>query len=369
MNIGVPKERRTLEFRVGMAPAGVQMLTQAGHTCYVEHEAGLEAGFSDQEYEQAGARIVYSGHEVFGRADLLVKIARPLDEEMEWLRPGTIISCFFHPAAVRQEKIKLLQEMGLTIFPYEQIRRSDGTAPVRKPFSQIGATLAAQIGARLLQNNSGGKGILLGGIASVPPAEVVIIGAGTAGQTATKAFVGMGAKVTVLDISMEALQRIYERFPNVVTMLSYPHTIARACAYADLVVGAILVPGERPPIVVTNEMVRSMKPRSVIMDICIDEGGCVETSRPTTHEQPTFLKEGIIHYCVPNIGSVVARTSTHMLLNAAFSYILEVANKGAEAAVCDNPDLERGVAILNGECRHMPYYPIHATEPCPPETE
>ena len=353
MNIGIPKERRSFEYRVGLSPAGVQMLSNQGHICYVEHDAGLGAGFSDQEYEQAGARIVYSSHEVFGRSDLLVKVSRPLLDEIEWLRPGSAVAGLLHLPSARQDKIEGLLANDITAIAYEQIQLNDGILPVLRPLSQIGGRLAAQIGARLLQNNSGGKGILLGGVPGVAPAEVVIIGAGVVGTCAAQAFTGMGAHVTVLDTDIEALQRIFERECGVVTMMSNPVNIARACAYADVVVGAILVPGERPPIVITREMVRGMKLRSVIMDISIDEGGCVETSRPTTHEHSYYIEEGVIHYCVPNIPSVVARTSTYAFLNAAFPYIMELANKGIDRAIAENSALERAVNTHRGELWHL----------------
>lgn len=353
MNIGIPKEKRTFEFRVGMTPAGVQMLTQQGHTCYIEHEAGLGAGFSDREFEQAGGRIAYSAHEVFGRADLLLKVARPLYEELEWLRPKTVVAGLLHLASMRKDKIDMIQSKGLTTIAYEHIQLPDGTVPVRKPLSQIGGALSAQIGARLLQNDAGGKGILMGGIGSVPPAEVAIIGAGIFGTYATRAFVGLGAHVTVLDNSMDALQRIYDMCANVSTLMAYPQAIENVLVNADVVVAAVLVPGERPPIIITREMVRKMKERSVIMDISIDEGGCVETSRLTTHEKPTFIEEGVIHYCVPNIPSVVARTSTFAFINAAFPYIMEIATKGIYGAIKENPAIESGTVILDGEARHL----------------
>lgn len=353
MNIGIPKERRSFEFRVGMTPAGVQMLTQAGHTCYVEHEAGLGAGFTDQDYEQAGARIAYSPHEVFGRGDIVLKVARPLHEELEWLRPGTTVAGLLHLSSARQDKIELMHEKQITAIAYEQIELPGGTAPVRRPLSQIGGRLAAQIGARLLQNNSGGKGVLLGGIAGVPPAEVAVIGAGVAGTYAAHAFSNMGAHVTMLDVDINALEAIHHTTPHIVTMLSNPVNVARVCSYADVVVGAVLVHGERPPIVITREMVRSMKPRSVVMDISIDEGGCVETSRPTTHEHSYYIEEGVIHYCVPNIPSVVARTATYAFVNAAFPYIQEIVEKGAGRAVEDNPALECGAVVVCGELQHL----------------
>jgi alanine dehydrogenase len=351
MNICIPKERRPFEFRVGMTPSRVQMLAEQGHTFYVEHDAGLGAGFSDNEYEKAGARIVYSSHEVFGRADLLIKVSRPVFEELEWLRSGSILAGLLHLASARHDKIDIMLQKEITAVAYEKIILPDGTGPIRKPMSKIGGLLAAQIGARLLQNNAGGKGILLGGIAGVPPAEVVIIGAGIVGTGAAEAFIRMGAHLTVLDVNMNALEMIFNKFPSVATMMSFPNNIARACAYADIVVGAILVPGERLPIIVTREMVRSMKPRSVIMDISIDEGGCVETSHPTTHEMSTYIEEGVIHYCVPNIPSVVARTATYAFLNAAYPFIEEIANKGIDRAMESNPAINTGVVLHHGEVK------------------
>lgn len=349
MNIGIPKERRPFEFRVGMTPSGISLLCAQGHTVYVEHEAGLGAGFTDPEYEQAGARIVYSGHEVFGRADLLLKVARPTYEELEWLQPNTTIAGLLHMASTREDKFALLREKEITAIAYEQIVLPDGSYPVRRPLSQMGGRLAAQIAARLMQSDCGGKGILLGGIAGVPPAEVVILGAGLVGSAAAGAFAQMGAHVTVLDTNLNTLQSVFDNNCNVATVASNPVSIARSVAYADVVVGAVLVHGQRAPVIVTREMVSNMKERSLIMDISIDEGGCVETSRPTTHERPTFVEEGVIHYCVPNIPSVVARTATYAFTNAAFPYIMEIATKGLEAAVQENPTLKHGVASYHGE--------------------
>ena len=353
MDIGIPKERRTFEFRVGMTPQGVDLLTQEGHTCYVEHEAGLGAGFSDKEYENAGARIVYSSEEAFGRADLLLKVARPLAEEIEWLRNGITVAGFLHLFSARQDKIDLLHQNKITAISYEQIALDDGTVPIRKPLSQICGRLIAQISARLLQNNSGGKGILLSGIASVPPAEVAIIGAGVVGFNGAKAFLGMGAHVIVLDRDLNALQRIHDELPAAVTMMATPRSIAKVCSFSDIVVGAIYSAGEHPDIIITREMVKTMKPRSIVMDISIDEGGCVETSRPTTHEHSYYVEEGVIHYCVPNISSIVARTSTYAFVNAAIPYVLEIANKDVEAAIKDNPAIARGVTIHQGELAHI----------------
>ena len=353
MYIGIPKERRPYEYRVGVSPAGVEILIQQGHTVYLEHDAGLGAGFNDQEYERAGANIVYSGHEVYGRADLLLKVTRPMQEEIEWLNPESTLMGFLHLASARQGRVEGLIEKKITAIAYEQIQLPNGNLPVLHSLSQIGGQMAAQIAARFMQNNRGGKGILLGGIAGVPPAEVVIIGAGAAGTNASSVFLGQGAHVTVLDKSLDALQRIHDRYPQVVTMIATRRNIERACNYADVVLGVVLVPGERAPIVITREMLKTMKPRSLLIDMSIDQGGCFETSRPTTHDHPTFIEEGILHYCVPNVPAVVARTSTHAFVNAAMPYVLKVAECGAEAAIAKDPVLAMGVNTFKGEIRHL----------------
>jgi len=353
MYIGIPKERRPFEYRVGLSPAGVEMLTQNGHQVYVEHEAGVGAGFKDLEYETSGARIVYSPDEVFGRADLLLKVARPTREELDWLRPGTAIAGLLHLASSRKDKVDVLLEKKITSIAYEQIELADGSLPVLRPFSEIGGSMTATVAARFLQCNRGGKGILLGGVPGVPPAEVVILGSGVVATYATKSFVGLGAHVTVIGKDIAELQKLLELFPGIATMISTRRNIERAAKYADVLVGAVLVSGERAPILVTRETVRAMKPRSLIIDVSIDQGGCVETSRPTTHELTTFVEEGVIHYCVPNMPGVIARTATHAFVNAAIPYILEVADRGVEAAMAVNPALEMGINTHAGKLVHL----------------
>jgi alanine dehydrogenase len=353
MNIGIPRERRPFEYRVGLTPAAVKILCEHGHNCHVEHEAGLGAGFSDQDYEQAGARIVYSPHEVFGRADLLVKFARPMQDELDWIRQDTVLTGMLHLASTRQDKIDVLLEKKITAISLERVQLDDGSLPVLRAMSQIGGRMTAQIAAMLLLNDAGGKGVLLGGIAGVPPAEIAVIGAGVVGTYATQAFLGMGAHVNVIDSDLEALVRIHERFPGVATMASTPHNLNRVCSYADVIVGAVLVPGVRAPIVITREMVRLMRPRAIIMDVSIDQGGCVETSRPTTHEHPTFIEEGVIHYCVPNIPGVAARTATYAFVNAALPYILSITQKGVEKAIAEDRALARAVETHHGELIHL----------------
>lgn len=348
MKIGIPKERRPFELRVGLSPAGVEILSHQGHQIFVEEQAGIGAGFSDNEYERAGAQVVFSATDVFSRSELVLKMARPLLEEIIALNPGTTLMGLLHLASAPREQINVLLKNKINAVAYEQIRLYDGTLPVLRPFSQIGGQMSAQIAARLLQNNFGGNGILMGGIAGVPPAEVVILGAGTVGTHATRAFLGLGAHVTVLDRGMDALQQIYERFPQILTMVSTRRNVERACSYADVVIGAVLVPGERTPVMVTRSMISKMKPRSVIIDLSIDQGGCFETSHVTTHEDPTFVESGVTHYCVPNIPGVVARTATHAFVNTAMPYIMEVASLGIAKAMEHDPAIAAAVNTFNG---------------------
>ena len=353
MNIGIPKEIRPFEYRVGVSPAGVEMLCQHGHTVFVEHEAGKGAGFPDKEYEQVGARIVFSAEEAYGRAALVLKISRPTEEELSLLQPGTVLAGFLALPSARLNKIELLLKNNITTLAYEQICEPDGSLPVLRPSSQIGGAMTAEIAARLLQSDQGGVGILLGGIPGVPPAEVAILGAGTAGTYAARAFTGLGAHVTILDSDVNALQRISLCGMNLVTMLSTERNIARCCSYANVLVGTVMVTGKRAPILVSRAMVSKMKPRSVIIDMSIDEGGCVETSRPTTHDRPTYIEENVIHYCVPNMPGIVARTAMHGFVNVAMPYILQIADLGMEKAMADNPAIEKAVNTYQGQPRHI----------------
>jgi alanine dehydrogenase len=353
MYIGIPKERRPFEFRVGLSPAGVEILAQLGNTVFVEHDAGVGASFSDYEYEKAGAKIAYSADEVFGRADLLLKFSRPLQEEIEWMNPGATLMGMLLLAAARRTRVDALLENKITAIAYEQIETEKGCFPVLRPMSEIGGQMTAQIAARWMQSDMGGKGILLGGMPGVPPAEVVIIGGGVVGLSALKAFLGSGAHVTILDKEPAVLQRIYDRYPQAVTMIPTRHNIERACAFANVVVGAVHVSGERAPIVLTRETLKRMKPRSLVIDMSIDQGGCFETSRPMSHDQQTYVEEGIIHYCVPNVPSLVARTATHAFVNAAMRYIMEIASLGVEKAIETNPSIAMAVNTYQGEMRNL----------------
>jgi len=356
MEIGIPTEQNPSEHRVGLTPAGVRMLTQAGHRCHVERGAGQGAGFPDEAFERAGARIIYGTREVYERADLILKVGSPIASETDMLREGQTICAFWHMAARPRDHIKMLLEKKVTAIAYEGIQHgSDGVLPVLIPLSEIAGRMAPQIAARWLQNDGGGSGVLISGVPGVPPIEVCILGAGVVGLNAAQAFLGAGARVYVLDQSLQKLQHVEQRFAGcITTMISYDFNIAKSVRRAQVLVGAVLMPGERAPILVTREMVRTMRPRSVILDISIDEGGCVETSRPMTHDDPIFIEEDVIHYCVPNMPGVVARTATHAYLNAAWPYIQLLANKGTLAAMEIDPDLGRGVAVHGGAI-HSPH--------------
>ena len=351
MDIGVPREHRADEHRVGLTPAGVELLVAAGHACCVEKDAGRGAGFSDPDYEHAGARIVYSSEELYGRSGIVFKVERPTPEEVDWMRDGAILMGFLHMAVCPRDLTAKMIGKRLTAIAYEMIQETDGSLPVLVPLSQAAGRMTPQLAATLLQNNNGGKGILLGGVPGVPPAEVVIIGAGTYGIAAARGFLAAGASVYVLDRDLARLQHldsISGHGGRLVTMVSHPFNIRKAARFADVLVGAVLQPGERSPIVVTREMVKSMKQRSVVLDIAIDNGGCVETSRPTTHRDPTFIEENVIHYCVPNMTSVVARTATHAFNNAAWPFMLELATRSLKEALQSLPALRHGVVLHGG---------------------
>ncbi len=350
MDIGIPHERRQDDYRVGLTPAGVELLTAEGHTCYIETGAGLGAGFSDQDYQKAGGHTVYSGEEAYQRADMVVKVARPTVEEFDWMREGQIVMGFLHLASAQRDKVEILLSKNITAIAYETVENPDGSLPILTPMSQLAGRMLPQIAGELLQNDRGGKGILLAGIPGVPPAEVVILGAGMLGINAARAFVGMGASVYMLDHDLLHLQQVDETFQGrVVTMVSHSFNIRKVVSFADVLIGAVLVPGMRAPVLVSRELVRSMRSRSLIMDISIDQGGCVETSRPTLHSTPTYVEEGIIHYCVPNMTGVIGRTATHALNNAAWPFIQQIVRMGLDKAIQNNPVLAAGVNTRNGK--------------------
>lgn len=349
MDIGVPRERRADEYRVGLTPAGVQLLVADGHHCYVEKGAGLGAGFDDDDYEKSGAKIVYSGEEAYGRAGLVLKVSRPTAEELRWFRPGQAVMAFWHLASASPDNLDALLRHNITAIAYETIQTEDGSLPVLTPMSQIAGRMAANVAAALLRNDRGGKGILLGGVPGVPPAEVIILGAGMVGANAARAFAGIGATVYVLDKDLSRLERLASLETRVITMVSHSFNVRKVVRFADVVVGAVLVPGARAPILVTQDMVREMKPRSVIIDVAIDQGGCVETSRPTTHRNSTFIAENVIHYCVPNMPGVLGRTATHALNNATWPFTQLIASLGVDAAIARSHPLAHGVMTHDGK--------------------
>jgi alanine dehydrogenase len=353
MDVGIPVEQRPNEFRVGQTPQGVRLMTQEGHHCYVERGAGVQAGFQDTDYERAGATIVYSAAEVYGRADLVLKVGAPTVPEMALLREGQTVLAFWHLTAQPREVVQTLVDRHITAIAYEMIQTDDGSLPVLRPLSEIAGRMAPQIAARWLQNDGGGVGLLIGGVAGIPPVDVLVLGAGTVGTNAARAFRAAGARVFLLDQSLERLQAIEDRYESsIVTMVSYDFNIERVLKFAHVVVGAVLVPGQRTPILVSRQMLRSMRPRSVILDISIDQGGCFETSRPTSHANPVYIEENVIHFCVPNIGSVVARTATHAYLNAAWPFGQFLIRSGVDQAIQTNSALQRGTAVHHGQILH-----------------
>lgn len=353
IDICIPREKQPDEYRVALAPAGVEALTKAGHRVFVEHDAGIAAGFDDEAYRTVGAVIVYGHEEAFARGTLVVKVSRPTVEDLVLSHEGQTLVGFLHLAAGRRDKIQILRERGVCAVAWETVERADGLIPVLHSMSTIAGRLMPQIVGRFMQSNEGGRGVMLGGCPTVPPAEIVIIGAGTFGTEAALAFVGNRASVYLLDINPLALERADRLLDGRgVTMAATEFNLHKAIRFADAVVGAVYVPGQRTPLLLTRESVRTMRPRSLFVDASIDQGGCAETSRPTTHSNPTYMEEGVIHYCVPNMTSVVGRTATHALTYATLPYILAIANQGLDAALQTYPELARGVNICNGEVVH-----------------
>ncbi len=355
MNIGITKEsdsrQKILERRVALTPAGVKALVERGHEVYVESGAGEYSGFSDEEYEKMGAKIVFSREEVYKRAQMVVKVARPSEEDYAYLCDEHLLFGFLHLAVASRKFIEILLERRITAIGYEVIELPDGRLPILQAMSEIAGQLAIVIAARYLQNEDGGRGIVLGGIPGVPPATVVILGAGVVGQNAVRAALGLGAHVMVLDKDIDKLREVERLFnKRVETAIANVYNIEKAVQFADVLIGAVLIHGAPTPKLVTEEMVKKMKPRSVIIDVSIDQGGCVETSRPTTIANPVFVKHGVIHYCVPNMASNVARTATYALTNVSLPYILEIADRGLSQVVKEMPSFSRGIYTHAGYC-------------------
>lgn len=366
MLIGAPKEIKADEYRVGLVPATVRELTVRGHAVMVETLAGEGAGISDDEYAAGGAQIVANADEIFSRAELLVKVKEPLESERKKLRCGQIVFTYLH-LAPDPEQTRELMASGVTAIAYETVTDAAGKLPLLAPMSRVAGRMAAQVAAHFLERPQGGRGILLGGIDGVPAAEVVILGGGVVGSNAAEIALGMGANVTVTARSTETLSHLSQLFGRRVrAMAAPPEATAALCASADVVIGAALVAGAAAPKLISAQTVKRMKPGAVIIDVSIDQGGCAETSHPTTHSRPTFTVDGVVHYCVANMPGAVPRTSTFALNNATRPFILALADKGFPQALIDDEHLRNGLNVYEGKitCRavadalRLPYTPM-----------
>jgi alanine dehydrogenase len=351
MRIGVPKEIKIHEYRVGLTPDAAARLTREGHRVLVETGAGMGAGFDDAEYTAAGAEIADDADTVFGAAEMVVKVKEPQLEECARLSPGQILFTYLHLAA-DPEQARALVRSGATAIAYETVTDAHGTLPLLKPMSCIAGRMATQVGAHYLEMPSG-RGVLLGGVPGVAPARVVLVGAGVAGTNALEMAVGLQADVTVLDINLVRLEELATRFGNRIrTLYSTPEVIAREVRNADLVIGSVLIPGASAPKLVTREMIQSMRPGAVLVDIAIDQGGCFETSRPTCHADPVYVESGVVHYAVTNMPGAVPRTATLALTNATLPHVLSLARMGWRQAVQRDPHLRNGINVSAGEIKH-----------------
>ena len=350
MIIGIPKEIKAQENRVSVLPSGVMSFIDAGHKVYIEKNAGAGSGFTDEEYINAGAEIFDTPQEIYGAADMIYKVKEPLESEYDLLREGQILFTYLH-LAPDVEQTQALIKAKVTAIAYETVQLDDGSLPLLLPMSAIAGRMSVQVGAYMLQKSNNGSGILLGGVPGVEPGHVVIIGGGNVGINAAKMAVGLGAKVTVLDISVEKLANIHDVVSSrVVTLMSNSYNISKYVKEADLVIGAVLIPGGKAPKLVTEEMIKTMRPGSVVVDVAIDQGGCIETiDRLTSHHDPYYIEHGVVHYSVPNMPGAIPRTSTFALSNATMPYALKIANKGLEAAMRGDPALLKGLNVYQGK--------------------
>jgi alanine dehydrogenase len=352
MLVGVPKEIKDNEFRVGLVPSTVRELTDKGHQVIVEADAGVGAGLADVDYAAAGAEIVADADVVFARAELIVKVKEPLPPERKKLRAGQILFTYLHLAPDRAQTEDLMAA-GVTAIAYETVTSPQGTLPLLMPMSEVAGRMAPHVGARCLEKENGGRGVLLGGVPGVPPADVVILGGGVAGTHAAIISVGMGATVTVVDRNPEALRRIANQLgARVRTVFSTRDAVEAVCRRADLVIGTVLIPGAAAPKLITAATVKAMKPGSVIVDVAIDQGGCSETSRPTSHSNPTYVVDEVVHYCVTNMPGAVARTSTFALNNVTLPFVLAIADEGWRRALGEDPHLRNGLNVHEGQVTH-----------------
>ena len=349
MIIGVPKEIKNNENRVGMTPSGVQEMTRHGHVVYVQASAGVNSGFSDDAYTAAGAKILPTIEEVYATADMIVKVKEPVASEYALVRSGQLVFTYFHFAS-SEPLTKAMIESGAVCCAYETVERKDRSLPLLVPMSEVAGRMATQEGCYFLERPRGGKGKLMGGVPGVKPAKVLVIGGGVVGTAAARTAAGMGADVTICDVSLPRLAYLADVMPrNVKTLMSSEYNIREELKTADLVVGSVLIPGAKAPKLVTRDMLSLMEPGSVLVDVAIDQGGCFETSHPTTHEEPTYYVDGILHYCVANIPGAVPYTSTLALTNATLPYALQLANKGWRKACADSEELRKGLNVVEGK--------------------
>lgn len=354
MVIGVPREIKISENRVGLTEAGVLQLVKEGHTVYVEKDAGLGSRIANEAYLEAGAKILESANELYERSDLIVKVKEPLPDEYDLMRENQILFTYLHLAA-EPKLTKFLCERKVKAIAYETIQLEDGSLPLLTPMSEVAGRMATQIGAHYLQKDKGGQGILLGGVTGVKRGKVAIVGGGVVGINAAKMAIGLGADVTVLDLNHRRLEYLDDIFQGRINVLySNAQNIAQAVAESDLVIGAVLKTGWKAPVLVTKEMIERMQPGSVVVDVAVDQGGCIETCRPTSHQNPIYEIGGVIHYCVPNMPGVVARTSTYALTNATFKYVSMLARLGVEDAVAQDRPLFKGLNVYGGSIRYEP---------------
>jgi alanine dehydrogenase len=352
MVIGVPREIKDREARVGVTPAGVKALTEAGHTVLVETEAGEQSGFSDAEYQNAGAEMVGEAGYAWGKADMVVKVKEPIEKEYVFFREGLVLFTYLHLAPVKDLTDKLLESKVIGI-AYETVRDRQGTLPLLTPMSEVAGRMSVQVGAAYLESERGGRGILLGGVPGVPPAHVCILGGGVVGTNAAKIALGFGAKVTLVDVNLNRLRELDDIFGGrLYTLASNSYNVGNATREADLVIGGVLIPGTTAPRVVTRAMVAQMKKGAVIVDVAIDQGGCVETARPTSHSDPSYLVNGVVHYCVTNMPGAVPNTSTLALTNSTFPYVLRLANLGPREALRQDAGLAEGLNAWMGSLTH-----------------
>ena len=348
MIVGVPREIKADEYRVGLLPVGAELLARDGHTVLVERSAGLGSGFDDAAYAAAGATLVDGPAQVYGRADLIVKVKEPQPAEMPQLRAGQAVFCYFHFAASRDLTQQCLAG-GVTAIAYETLEDAGGRLPLLTPMSEVAGKMSIQEGAKYLEKPMMGRGILLGGVPGVEPAQVLVLGGGVVGSNAARVAAGLGASVVVMDANLERLRYLADVMPaNVVTVCSDPHAVAAHAVRADLVIGAVLIPGARTPVLISRERVSKMKKGAVIVDVCVDQGGCVETIRPTTHHDPVYLVDGVVHYGVTNIPGAVARTSSQALCNATLPYVRELAGGGLDAFIARDAGRARALNLRDG---------------------